>query len=184
MNLLAPPEVKPVTNALTPSELSTYAGDWVLDPARSSVKFRTKAVWVMPVKGTFSDVSGEGTVGEDGTVSGRLTVGVASISTGNAKRDQHLLTADFLDAGIHPTLEFVATAARPAGPGRVELDGTLSVHGQSRALTVPATVNADGPSVTVNAEVALDRSQWGVTWTKMGAGLHNQVAVTAVFTRR
>jgi polyisoprenoid-binding protein YceI len=37
--------------------------------------------------------------------------------------------------------------------------------------------------VIVNAETTIDRSQWGVNWKKMGAGLINQVVVVAQFVR-
>jgi polyisoprenoid-binding protein YceI len=41
---------------------------------------------------------------------------------------------------------------------------------------------ADG-AVTVSAETEIDRSAWGMTWTRMGAGIHNRVTIEATFIR-
>ena len=51
-------------------------------------------------------------------------------------------------------------------------------------VTLEAAVAGEGSSVTVTGTIAdLDRRKWGLTWAKMGAGVHNKVAVTAVFNR-
>lgn len=45
-----------------PRTISDLAGNWTLDPARSAVRSRTKALWVESVNGAF-DVTGScGTV--------------------------------------------------------------------------------------------------------------------------
>ncbi len=70
---------------------ATLAGTWVLDPARSTVRLRSKSMWgLVPVKGSFGTVSGEGTVSPAGEVSGTVTVDAASVDTKMGKRDQHL----------------------------------------------------------------------------------------------
>ena len=50
------------------------AGDWTLDPARSSVRLKAKVMGLIPVNGVFREVTGTGTVRPDGAVSGTLTV--------------------------------------------------------------------------------------------------------------
>jgi hypothetical protein len=44
-------------------------------------------------------------------------------------------------------------------------------------------VRGAGGSATVDVEVEIDRSLWGMSWAKMGAGLKNQVAIHAHFDR-
>ncbi|MEI7717580.1 MAG: YceI family protein, partial [Mycobacterium sp.] len=71
-------------------------GSWTLVPDRSSIKFSSKTLWgLVPVNGRFPDVTGEGTVGADGAVSGRLQIRAASVKTGIGKRDEHLCSPDF-----------------------------------------------------------------------------------------
>ena len=64
------------------------------------------------------------------------------------------------------------------------MTGTLTVHGERRPLDVPVIISEAGPNrVLVTAEVEIDRSESGLTWSKLGARLINQVTVTAVFVR-
>jgi polyisoprenoid-binding protein YceI len=163
------------------TDLPALAGTWTLDPGGSSIAFRTKAMWILPVKGTLRVIEGAGTVAADGSVGGTLVIDAASIDTGNAKRDTHLRTGDFFAVVEYPTITFAATGARPEGDGRVRLEGMLTIRGQTRPLTVLAEVSVNEAVATATAEVDLDRSEWGLTWAKMGASVANRVAVHAQF---
>jgi polyisoprenoid-binding protein YceI len=167
----------------TAADLARFTGAWTLDPARTSVVFHTKAMWVLRVKGTLTAAEGHGIVGEDGGVSGAVVLDAASLETGNKKRDQHLSTDDFFEVEKYPTITFVASGARPSGDGKVEVTGTLTIRDQTRPLTVVADVDAGDASATVAAELDLDRSEWGVSWAKMGAGVANHVVVSAHFVK-
>jgi polyisoprenoid-binding protein YceI len=171
------------SSSRTNIDLSTFADSWVLDPDRTSVVFHTKAVWVLPVKGTAKAIEGAGSVGVDGSLSGTLVVDAASIDTRNKRRDEHLRTADFLEVAKYPTITFEATGVRLTSSGQVEVTGNLTVHGQTRPLTVLAEVSATGGSATVAAEVAIDRSVWGVSSAPFGARLKNRVVINAGFNR-
>lgn len=169
---------------MSTTDINHYTGTWTLDPARTSITFRTKAMWVLPVKGAVRALEGGGTVGPDGSVQGTLVIDAKSIDTGTKKRDEHLRTADFLDTDHYPTMKFELTSARPLGGSRFALEGRFQVRDQTQPLSVTAEVTADGDTATVKGTVDdLDRRSWGVDWAKMGAGVHNQVEVTAVFRR-
>ncbi|MFC0451318.1 YceI family protein [Rhodococcus jostii] len=161
--------------------LSALAGSWTLDPSRTSITLHTKALWLLPVNGTFQAVEGAGTVGADGSVTGMLVVDATSVNTENTKRDQHLRSADFFDVQKYPTIVFTAPEARPADTGDLHLDGDLTVHGQTHPLTIPAHVVAAQDTATVTAEVHLDRSNWGLTYTKKGSRLATHVVINAHF---
>jgi polyisoprenoid-binding protein YceI len=163
------------------SNLSTFAGSWILDPARTKIEFHTKAMWVLKVKGTAKATEGRGTVGPDGSLDGVLVVDAGSIDTGNKKRDGHLRTADFFQTDQHPTITYTATGARPGPTGKAEVTGTLTVHGETRPLTLLVDIDATPVAATVSTEVTIDRSEWGLTWAKLGAGLSNRVVVSAHF---
>jgi polyisoprenoid-binding protein YceI len=169
----------------TASELSRYTGTWRLDPAKTTVDFRTKAMWVLPVKGTAKALSGEAQIGADGDAKGMLVIDAGSFDTKNKKRDDHLRTADFFEVVKYPTLSFTADGVRSTGSGRLEVDGVLTVHGRSQPVTLNAEVSGNGgSSATVTTEVEIDRSLFGLSWSKMGAGLKNQVTIRAHFDRR
>lgn len=165
------------------ADLSTYAGSWTLDPSQTSVVFHTKAVWIVNVKGTFKAVEGAGTVGADGSVSGSIVFDAASVDTKNKKRDEHLRTDDFFAVDTNPTFAFALDNAHATGAGPLKLDGTLTIRGTARPVTLSAQVTATDSSATVVAEADIDRSEWGLTWAKMGAGVKNHVEITARFTK-
>jgi polyisoprenoid-binding protein YceI len=165
------------------NDFLSSAGNWKLDPARTSIEFHTKAMWVLKVKGSFKAIEGGAAVSEDGAVSGSLVLDAASVNTGNAKRDAHLRTADFFEVEKYPTIVFSATGARPTGSGQVELTGTLTIHGESKPVTLVGHVAGSATEVEVSAESDIDRSGWGITWSKMGAGLANHLVLNAHFAR-
>ena len=170
-----------------PAQLDSaaLAGTWVLDPARSTVRLRSKSMWgLAPVKGTFGAVAGEGTVSPAGEVSGTITVDAASVNTKMAKRDQHLKSGDFFAVDTYPAIVFTVDQVQTSGAGAT-VSGHLTVRDQTRPLSFPVTpvVHGDG-EVQLDAEVAVNRTDFGLTWNQLGmASTHNTISVHAVFTR-
>ncbi len=165
------------------SELTRLAGAWTLDPSKTTVGFRTKAMWVLPVKGAAKALSGNAQISPDGNLDGTLIIDAGSFDTKNKKRDDHLRSADFLDIRNYPTIVFTAKRWRPLDGDRIEITGQLTVHGHSRTLTLPVQVNRASESGTVSTEVEIDRNLWGVSWAKMGASCKTQVRIRAYFRR-
>ena len=148
----------------------SLAGKWGLSPDQTTVAFRSSSLWgLVKVKGRFTDVHGEATVDPSGTITGRLDIDVASVSTGNAKRDTHLRSTDFFDADTHNHITFLATDVSVTGGSRLQISGELTIAGQSHPFSWEATVaELDGTGVTLTSTVVVDRSQWGIAWRKMG----------------
>jgi polyisoprenoid-binding protein YceI len=140
---------------------------------------------LVPVKGVFGQVSGQGTVSAAGDVSGAMTVSAASIDTKNKKRDTHLRSADFFDSDTYPDITVTVNQARLSGQG-VTVSGSLTVRDLTKPLTFDATVSAASDSeISLDAEVPVNRTDFGLTWNQMGmASVHNTITVHAVFTKR
>jgi polyisoprenoid-binding protein YceI len=162
----------------------TLAGEWVLDPASSSIRLKSRVLGLIPVSGVFRDVSGSGTIGADGAVSGRLTVAAASIDTNHTKRDTHLRSADFFDTASNPDITFTTGSIQPSGQG-VTVTGALTIRGQTRPMTFEATASADGDGeIGLDAELHINRGSFGLTWNVLGmASMYNTLTIHAVFTR-
>jgi polyisoprenoid-binding protein YceI len=160
------------------------AGNWTLDSARSTVTLRSKSMWgLAPVKGTFREVSGRGTVSAAGQVGGRIEVGAASIDTGLARRDTHLRSADFFLSDKYPVITFDLDRLTVSGDG-VNADGTLTVRERSQRLTFPATVTVADGEVVLDATLRVNRADFGLTWNQLGmASSQNTLTIHAVFTR-
>jgi len=156
----------------------SLAGQWTLDPAQSTVALASKSIWgLVPVKGTFGEVSGEATITPSGEVTGTITVGAASVSTKNKKRDEHLRSADFFNSEVYPHIVFTAQQVTVSDDGAT-ITGTLQVRDKTVPLTFPATVAAIGDdSIVLDAQVHVDRTDFGLTWNQLGMS-SNQNALT------
>jgi polyisoprenoid-binding protein YceI len=173
----------PALEALLTS--GALAGTWILDPGQSSVRLFNKSIaGLVKVNGVFREVGGTGTVSPDGQVSGTITVAAASVDTGNARRDKHLRSADFFDTASHPDITFAVDGIRPSGHGAT-VSGALTVRDQTRRLSFEAAASAHGDSeVWLDAEVHVNRADYGLTWTLLGlTTMHNTLTIHAVFTR-
>lgn len=172
-------------DAATVAGPETLAGTWKLDPAGSAVEFRGRHFWgLLTVRGTFTDLAGNGVVALDGTASGTLTLQSASLDTGGRFRDRVLRSDDFFAAGRFPTVEFRAQRIGPSPDGGVTVSGQLTVAGRTAALTFPAGVEATGDAVVLRADVVVDRALFGMARNPLGmAPTATPVSVVARFVR-
>ncbi|MFI8238143.1 YceI family protein [Streptomyces sp. NPDC085866] len=160
--------------------VAVETGTWQLDPTASAVGLRHKTFWgLVTVKGTFAAVTGQGEVRPDGSATGTVTLEVASLDTKNAKRDEHLRSADLLDAGNHPEITFAVRGADRLDGDSVRVTGQLTVRGVSRPLNLTARLtSATAEALTLETEFTVDREQFGVTWNQL-AMMRGLTTVTA-----
>jgi polyisoprenoid-binding protein YceI len=163
----------------------TLTGSWTLDPARSEVRLHSRHTWgLLPVRGVFRQVTGDGTVTAAGQVTGTLTVAAGSVDTKNKARDTDLRSAKVFDIANHPDITYTVDGMQPAGDG-VHVTGSLTVRGRTRPLSFDAKVAADAGEVRLDAEVPVDRADFGLTYSPLRmASLRNTITIHAVFTRR
>ena len=136
-------------------------GTWTLVPNQSEVRFASKTLWgLVPVKGKFTDLTGEGRINADGTISGRLTIKTASISTGIGMRDRHLRDEDFFDAEHYPEITVDVSGPQLA---------TLSIRGTTLPLPLQFSVkHPDAGTLQITAHTEIDRTRWGVSGNTVG----------------
>ncbi len=146
------------------------AGVWNLVPDRSTFGFKIKNMWgLVPVKGRFTDVSGDGQVTGKGAVLGRLDVEVASLDTGIGRRDKHLRSADFFDADRFPQLSVVVTAVQPTTGNGADLRADFTIKGVTEPVPLPVTINVLGDgSVRILAKTEIDLAEFGLDWNRLG----------------
>jgi polyisoprenoid-binding protein YceI len=180
------PQGQPTASALQAlAGDGTLTGSWMLDPARSEVRLQTRHTWgLRPLHGVFRQVSGNGTVTEAGQVTGTLTVAAGSIDTRNKMRDKDLRSAKVFDIASHPDITYTVDGMQPASSG-VRVTGSLTVRGRTRPLSFDATVSAAAGEVRLDAEVPVNRADFGLTYSPLRmASLDNTITVHAVFTRQ
>ena len=84
------------------------AGKYNVDMAHSNVGFKVKHMMISSVNGSFKEYSGEIEYDEKNKIIKSLsgTIKASSINTENAKRDNHLRSADFFDVKKYPEIKF------------------------------------------------------------------------------
>ena len=163
-----------------------YAGAWALDAGRSTVGFRSRSFWgLLPVNGSFGDVTGDGQLLPSGSVLGRVDIAAASLSTGIGKRDEHLRSSDFFDVERFPRISVEVSSLAPGTGDAAELRATLTVKGTQKALAIPATIRlADSGTVRISARAKIDRTDWDVTGNLLGmVAKPTQLTADLVFTK-
>jgi polyisoprenoid-binding protein YceI len=162
----------------------TLTGSWALDPARSQVLLETRHTWgLLPLHGVFRQVTGNGAVSDSGQVTGTITVAAGSIDTKNKTRDKDLRSAKIFDIASHPDISYTVDGIEPAGGG-ARVTGSLTVRGQTRPLPFDATVSATGDEVRLDAEVPVNRADFGLTYSPLRmAPLKHTIVIHAVFAR-
>jgi polyisoprenoid-binding protein YceI len=149
-------------------------GRWVIDPAHSQVEFNVRHLMIAKVRGRFQVFGGEidvAEIPEDSSV--RVEIDAASIDTGDAQRDEHLRSPDFLDVKRFPQLVYQSTSVRPAAAADAwELAGHLTIRDVSRPVTI---LTEFGGGVTdpygnirtaFSAKGEIDRDDFGVSWNQ------------------
>jgi polyisoprenoid-binding protein YceI len=179
------PQGQPATSALQALvQDGTLTGSWVLDPARSEVLLESRHTWgLRPLHGVFGQVTGTGTVTPAGQVAGTLTVAAGSIDTKNKMRDKDLRSAKLFDIANHPDITYTVDGIQPASGG-TRVTGSLTVRGTTRPLSFDATASATAGEVRLDAEVPVNRADFGLTYSPLRmASLNNTITVHLVFTR-
>lgn len=146
---------------------------WIIDPDHSVAAFSIRHMMIARVRGQFNKV--EGAVRFDpADISGssvELTIGASSVLSGIRKRDEHLMTADFLDVEKYPVISFKSSQVQAKAPGCALVTGDLTLHGVTRSITVEASYTTpvkdplgDGLSMGFSIAATLNREDYGITW--------------------
>jgi polyisoprenoid-binding protein YceI len=145
-------------------------GTWVIDPSHSSVEVVARHMMISKVRGRFADFSGRIVVGErPGDSSVEVTIDAASIDTADARRDEHLRAADFLDVADHPEITFRSTSIRPGRRGHWDVTGDLTLRGVTRPVSLDVELEGigaayGGPRAVFSGVTEVDREEFGLTW--------------------
>ncbi len=146
--------------------------NWKIDPAHSSAQFVVRHMMITNVRGVFSGVQGTVVYDPDDLNSSSVdvTIDKSTLSTGDATRDTHVKSADFLDVENYPTITFKSKKITKDGDD-LKVTGDLTLHG----VTKDVVLNVEGPTeeqkdpwgntrVGASATTKIKRSDFGLTW--------------------
>jgi len=111
--------------------------EWKLDPVHSNFYFDIDHTYAT-VRGRFTDFSSNVHFDPERPEKSSFdfVIKADSIDTGIGKRDTHLRSPDFFDAGKYPLITFKSTKVSPAGDNRYNVEGTLTIKDVSRDLVL------------------------------------------------
>jgi polyisoprenoid-binding protein YceI len=125
------------TGATTRTHPIVPTGTWKVDAAHSSVMFSVKHMGIANVRGRFDEFEGTLEVNENlADCRIRGTVKVASVDTGDPKRDEHLRSADFFDVERFPEITFECTRVEAIDDESTRVTGNLTLHGVTRPIVL------------------------------------------------
>ncbi|MFI5311299.1 MAG: YceI family protein [Gemmatimonadales bacterium] len=161
---------------------------WNLDTSHSAADFAVRHLMISTVKGRFSKFSGTGETNPDGTLKAvELAIDVASIDTNEPKRDEHLRSADFFDAAVHPNIMFRSTRIDGKG-GDVAITGDLTIRGVTKPVTLKGEYTAPvndpwgNPRAALAVSAKLSRKEFGLTWNQLleagGVAVSDEVRIS------
>jgi len=147
--------------------MAAAAGDTVtLTPENTTIQFvgvHTDPDKPDPRTGEFAKFAGTLTKTDAGVKSINVEIDTPSVTTDIEKLTNHLKSPDFFNVNEHPKATFKSTKIEPAGDGQVTITGDLTLLGNTKSITFPATVSVEDP-FSLKAEFQIDRTQFGMDY--------------------
>lgn len=164
-----------VSLAFAPSAMA--ADTYVLDPSHTNITWHANHFGFSNPSGKFA--AAEGTVMLDEAKpensSVKVTVKPASVITGIEKLDNHLKSKDFFDVEQFPSATFASTSVEVTGKDSAKVQGTLTLHGVSKPVTLDVKLNKIGENMMnkkktagFTASTVLKRSDFGINYALPG----------------
>jgi polyisoprenoid-binding protein YceI len=156
-------EAAPVSTTSPAAAAEKYA----ITPDNSKITFVGSKV-TGSHQGSFEKFSG--TINYTGAIEKsvvNITIESASVKADDPKLTNHLQTADFFDVAKFPQATFVSTEIKAGGDKGAShtVTGNLQLHGVTKAITFPATILVEPGAVTVNSTFAINRKDFGISYT-------------------
>jgi polyisoprenoid-binding protein YceI len=113
---------------------------WNLDKSHSTIGFSIDHLMISETTGKFDDysvnVKSDKSDFTDAVFS--FEAKVKSINTNDAKRDEHLSSADFFNSEKYPNISFVGKKFTKLKGNQYNVTGELTMHGITKAITLNA----------------------------------------------
>jgi polyisoprenoid-binding protein YceI len=169
--VLAAVTTAPLTAQATHDPATVPTGTFRSDPNHTLVTFDVNHFGFTEFYGTFPKATGTLTLNRDAVRDGfvDVTVPIARVSTTNETLDGELRSAEWFDAQRFPTARFVSRRVVRTGPRSARIEGSVTLHGVTRPMTLVADfrgagVNPLSKAYTVGFKATghLRRSDFGV----------------------
>jgi polyisoprenoid-binding protein YceI len=178
---------------LSRTNSSLAADGYNIDPAHTSIVFSVSHSALSYTYGFFREVAGSYIIDKQNPANCRfrLVIQTNSLDTNNAKRDDHLRSADFFNVAQFPEIVFDSTkceqASSPDGGIVYKLTGNLTMHGVTKPITFMLRMLGEGQGPYKDqrtgflCQIELKRSDFGMTYLIDNNLVGDAVGITVSF---
>jgi polyisoprenoid-binding protein YceI len=137
----------------------------VITPDNSKVEFVAAKV-TRSHNGSFKQFAGAIDLVKNSVESSRVSIDIQtnSVLTDEPDLTKHLQTPDFFDVAKFPKANFTSTKIESATGANYNVTGNFDLHGIKKSISFPATIQVAPDSVSVNAEFAINRKDFGLLY--------------------
>ena len=143
------------------------------DKAHTLIGFRVRHV-LTKVEGRFKGFDGTIWLDRQSPAASKveLTIQATTIDTGVENRDNDLRSANYFDVAKYPTITFKSSKVTPAGKDKFTVEGSLTMHGVAKQVSLPVEFLGFGKDPWGNdkagfaVETVLNRKDYGLNWNK------------------
>ena len=157
--------------SLSLASAAQASDSYAFDPNHTNVLFHDNHFGFSSPSGHFGIKDGTLTLDEQDPAKSAVdvTIDTTSLVTGNPKFDEHIKSADSLDAGKFPTATFKSSKVEVTGKDTAKVSGDLTLHGVTKPVTLDVKLNKEGEhpmtkkkAVGFSASTTVKRSDFGV----------------------
>ncbi len=143
--------------------------------AQSSMGFVSRQMGV-PVEGKFTrfDVQSSFDPKSPQTSKVVLTIDLLSADLGNAETETELKKPGWFDSAKRPQASFASSSIKALGANKFEIEGQLSIKGNTQRVVVPVTLTQKDAITTADGAFQIKRVDY-----KIGEGDWNDVSIVA-----
>lgn len=153
---------------------------WKADAAASEISFKVKHLLLATVSGSFNLFKAEMRAADlDRFLDARFEalIDVYSIDTGETDRDEHLKSADFLNADMHPEIAITAAGLTPIEGDRYRLPAHLTIKGVTRPVVFDVLFGGEAAKdgfgnfrLEFELKSTIARKDFGINYSILGEG--------------
>ena len=160
------------------SSVAYAAETYKLDPGHSSIVFRVKHLGIAYVYGRFNGPTGSIVFDESAPSKSAIEMQTETknVDTALEKRDTHLKSPDFFNAGEYPLVSFKSKSVKKLSENTYEVSGDLALLGKTRPITVKVNATGAGKDPWGNFRMGFEtsfsikRSDFGMDFMLSGYG--------------
>jgi polyisoprenoid-binding protein YceI len=158
--------MKPMKSLLLASLLASavaIAAPLKTDPAKSSVTATFKQMGV-PVEAKFKQFVAQIDYDAAKPAASKASVEIqtASLDLGDPDYNKEVAKKEWFNTAQFPKASFVSTAIAPAGAGKLNVSGKLTIKGRSANVSFPLSVKAEGGKQVFEGQLPIKRLAFNI----------------------